>query len=215
MKKPLGCVGDYVCFWSEGDISNSVFYKIVMNHIRFDIVPNSETNDHEVRIFVDGADWFDVDQMGMDPPELFTQLAECNSGQLLVGRCSCGVVGCGDVIVYVSRDAELVKWQVTKTKALNFDRVDYDAKIEKLLNDNSWENINRRVERLVTKQFIETKTEDDLSFDWASARIHANIIHLSYSKGSEQRLLEINWDGETAESALKRARAFKRERFSI
>ncbi|MEE2922690.1 MAG: hypothetical protein VYC38_13075, partial [Pseudomonadota bacterium] len=72
----------------------------------------------------------------------------------------------------------------------------------------------RRVERIVEKQLVGTTIDDGLDFKWASARIKANVIHLSYAKDFEQRLLELSWDGETEESALKSARSFRRERFS-
>ncbi|MEL6826845.1 MAG: hypothetical protein AAFN91_11410 [Pseudomonadota bacterium] len=83
-----------------------------------------------------------------------------------------------------------------------------------MLNDASWEDINRRVERLIEQQLLDTKTDDELDFRWASARIKANVIYLSYANDSEQRLLEFSWDGKTEESALKRARSFRRERFA-
>ncbi|MEO1322188.1 MAG: hypothetical protein AAFV59_04185 [Pseudomonadota bacterium] len=190
-----------------------MIYTDMMNEISFAITPSPETNDHEVRILIDGEDWLGEDQMGMDPPELFRQISECNTGKLLVGRCHCGVVGCGDLYVYVTRDESTVRWQVSDTQSFRFGRIDYNETIERLLNDDSWEDINRRVERLIEKQFFDTKIDDELDFRWASARIKANVIHLSYANGSEQRLLEFNWDGETEESALKRARSFRRERF--
>ena len=190
-----------------------MIYTAVMNEIGFAITPSPETNDHEVRILIDGEDWLGEDQMGMDPPELFRQISGCDTGKLLVGRCYCGVVGCGDLYVYVTRDEDIVKWQVSDARSFRFDRIYYDETIESLINDNSWEDVNRRVERLIEKQFFDTKIDEELDFRWASARIKANVIHLSYSNGSEQRLLEFNWDGETEESALKRARSFRRERF--
>jgi len=191
-----------------------LLYIIEMNQISFTITPSPETNDHEVRVLIDGEDWLGEDQMGMDPPDLFRQFSECNTGRLLVGRCECGVVGCGDVFVYVTRYEKYVGWQVSDAQSFRFDRIDYDETIARLLGDDSWEDLNRRVERLIKKQFFGTTIDDGLDFNWASARIKANVIHLSYAKDAEQRLLEINWDGETEESALKSARSFRRERFS-
>jgi hypothetical protein len=184
-----------------------------MNSIRFAITPSPETNDQEVRILIDAEDWLGEDKKGMDPPELFRQISERNTGNLLVGRCYCGVVGCGDVFVYVTREKSTVRWRVSDTQSFEFNRIDYDETIERLLNDDSWEDTNRRVERLIAKQFRDTKIGKEFDFRWASARIKANVIHLSYANDSEQRLLEFNWDGETEESALKRARSFRRERF--
>jgi len=39
-----------------------------MNKISFSINPCVETNDHEVRIFIDGEDLFKADTLGLDPP---------------------------------------------------------------------------------------------------------------------------------------------------
>jgi len=184
-----------------------------MNEISFLIKPSEETNDHEVRIIIDGKDFLEADALGIDPPELFQKLIEGGMGELLIGRCGCGTVGCDDVTVFVSRDENIIRWRIFDKPNLEFNQSKYTQNIENLINDNSWENVNRRVERLLSNLFKGTKTDDGLDFYWASARIKENIIYLSYVKSLEQRLLEFSWDGVSEESALKQGRIYKREHF--
>lgn len=40
------------------------------------------------------------------------------------------------------------------------------------------------------------------------------MAHLSFSRNGEQRLLDLSWDGATAESARNRARMLLAERFN-
>lgn len=184
-----------------------------MNTISFEITPSRDTNDDEVRIIIDGSYWFADGSMGMDPPALFAELQKKPVGQLMIGRCGCGVVGCGDVFVQLSRDKRQVIWETENKKIFKFDNENYNSAVERLLADNSWESTDRRVERLVSELMERTETEDGFSFQWASTRIQDNVVHLSYGNGPHQRLLEFSWNGKTEESALRRARQFKRERF--
>jgi hypothetical protein len=43
-----------------------------------------ETNDHQLRPFVDGDDWLGADQLGLDPPKFFRQPALRSAGELVV-----------------------------------------------------------------------------------------------------------------------------------
>lgn len=184
-----------------------------MNEISFLIKPCADTNDHEVRIIIDGEDFLKPDALGIDPPDFFGKLVEGSVGELLVGRCGCGTVGCDDVSVFVSKDGNVIRWKTFDNLNFEFNQSDYTQSINNLITDNSWEDVNRRVERLLSNLFKDTKTDDGLVFCWASARIKKNVIYLSYSQNLEQRLLEFSWDGASEESALKQGRIYKRERF--
>lgn len=186
-----------------------------MNTLRFEIAPSPETNDDEVRIFIDGEPLFNIDDssMGLDPPKLFDALKKHWVGDLMIGRCICGVEGCGDIVVYVFRSQRSVKWETRLKVQFEFDIEAYNSTINQLLADTSWESTKRRVERLVGKVMSGTQTEDGLRFQWASTRIQENTVCLAYKNGDEQRVFEFVWDGETEISALKGARLFKREKF--
>lgn len=184
-----------------------------MNKISFKILPSPESNDHQVIILIDGESLLDEGHVGIDPPEFFKQLKQNPSGKFLVGRCGCGVVGCDDVIISISRDKTTISWLTMNNQAFEFSNDLYDLAIKELMSDKSWESVERQVERLVGDIMLGTKTDDGFSFQWASARIQQNIVHMSFINGIEQRLLEFSWDGVTSNSAVKRASQFKRERF--
>ena len=79
--------------------------------------------------------------------------------------------------------------------------------------DFSWENLNRRVERLVSEEFKNTFIYSDYDFDWASCRIEENKISLSYSRTGKpedfkQEILKFDWNGKNEEDALNRAREY-------
>lgn len=183
-----------------------------MNSISFKILPSSDSNDHEVRILIDGNDILGDDYLGIDPPAFFTQPNLVQTGKLLIGRCTCGCEGCGDYPVNVNILANKVSWTDHNGLILEFDKTNYEKVITQAQGDHSWEDIKRRVERLTSDLLNNTKTSDDYKFDWTSARIKENTITLSYSKGIEQKVFEFKWDGQTDNSAVTSAQAFiKRE----
>ncbi|GGX65977.1 hypothetical protein GCM10011309_15340 [Litorimonas cladophorae] len=184
-----------------------------MNSIRYNIIPCPETNDHEVQILVDDIDCLGKGQMGLDPVALSKTFSESQKNQLTIGRCGCGCMGCSDILVTVSRNPKFVTWTFSDDRIFKFERSAYESFVDRFLDDTSWEDINRRIERLVSALFVGTTTKDGLNFEWASARIKKRLIHLSYSDASGQRLYDFGWDGASEELAIKQARAFKRDHF--
>lgn len=181
--------------------------------LSFRILASPSSNDHEARPLVDGADWLEEDCLGLDPPELVLEFAR-DPARLLIGRCGCGVVGCGDVTVEVERTESTVEWRRHDGSPITFDRRRYDAEIARFSTDHSWEPLERRVEREVGQVFAGSSTKAGLTFDWASTRIRQGLICLSYSRrGVGQRLLEFGWDGQNLDDALTSARRFHAEHF--
>ncbi len=179
-----------------------------MNTLSFKILPTDESHDHEVRILIDNSDLLGQDHLGIDPPEFFGQLSLETSGQILIGRCSCGVVGCDDYPVTVNIFDDKISWTNNNGLNLEFDKSAYLKTISIAKTDYSWENKERRIERLTSDILKKTKTINDYKFDWTSARIKENVITVSYSKDGQQKLFEFNWDGQTAQSALTGANRF-------
>jgi hypothetical protein len=182
-----------------------------MNVLSFNIIPSPDSNDHQIRIVIDNEDWLGDDYLGIDPPR-FVQQETFLQGDLLVGRCNCGVEGCADLIVNVQTHLDKVNWTNHEGLSLQFDKSDYSKVIDKSKMNFSWEDINRRVERLVSNLFIGSKTNEGLSFDWASCRIE-NGVSLSYStKGLaeefKQEIFKFNWDGKTESDALIKGDTF-------
>ncbi|WKK83586.2 hypothetical protein QYS48_14895 [Marivirga arenosa] len=183
-----------------------------MNRLSFNIIPSPESNDHQVRILIDNEDWLHDDYLGIDPPRFFQQETFL-SGDLLVGRCDCGVEGCGDLIVNVHSDKDKMIWTNNDGLKLQFDKTEYSKVIEFSKTDFKWEDINRRVERLMTNIFNASQTIDGLTFDWASCRIENKRVNLSYSKKGlpedfKQEILKFAWDGKSESNAIDNAEKF-------
>jgi len=183
-----------------------------MNKLEFRIEPSPSSNDHQVRVVVDGEDWLGDDSLGIDPPKFFAQDSLLHGGRLLVGRCDCGCVGCCDVIVDVARKGSGVVWTTRDGLFLFFAARDYDSLIERTLTDFSWEDEKRTAERLVGDLFQGCILDDGSAFNWASARIGNGIITLSFTYKGQQKTFEFGWDGKNPESALPDAIRFKKER---
>ena len=166
----------------------------MMKRLSFKFQPCPESNDHEVRILVNDEDVIGKSYLGPDPPYFFAQNFD-GDGELMIGRCTCGVEGCDDFRVTVKHSENQISWTNDRGLNLSFPRAHYLDAIERAKNDHSWEDVNRTAERLATGLLKQTKTKDGFEFDWASARIKESTITFSYSKNSEQKLLEVHWDG--------------------
>jgi hypothetical protein len=184
-----------------------------MNTLAFEIIPSPTSNDHEVRIRIDGTDWLGKEHLGIDPPQFFAQQALNSGGKLLVGRCNCGCEGCSDVWVKVVRTGTEVLWTNARGLCLHFSQEDYDQLIGRSSEDHTWEDTKRTAERLVSKLIEGTSLNDGYRFDWASARIRAGIMTLSFSKDGTQKVFEFSWDGQTPQDALAGASRFQKELF--
>jgi hypothetical protein len=186
-----------------------------MNHrLTISVSASPSSNDHEARLAIDGKDWLGAEFMGLDPPMLENELLTNRDGSVMVGRCSCGAVGCGDLIVEVTRSKDSVSWSRPETGPVTFDAGQYDAEIARFVQDRTWETLGRAVEREVEQVFSGTLTGDDFSFDWASTRIKNGLVHLSFSKGPEQQLFEFGWDEASLQKAIARAEEFREEHFA-
>lgn len=185
-----------------------------MNRLTLQILPSPESNDHQVRIWVDEQDWLGSEFLGIDPPEFFAQFKVRSSSpsRILVGRCTCGVVGCGDFYVEVARSDPHISWRAHSGYNATFFVSQYDNEIAKGAADTTWEDVGRQVERLVGAILADSVTSDGFAFQWASTRfIPSTVIKLSYQRGSLQRMFEFSWDGISENTATTRARQFLRE----
>ncbi|KQW29489.1 hypothetical protein ASE36_13780 [Rhizobium sp. Root274] len=184
-----------------------------MSNLSYQILPNDDDNTYEVRFIVDGTDWIGDDHLGLDPPDIIRQLTQGHKGNLIIGRCSCGCMGCDDVSVHVRRAATSVEWSSHNRATAIFDADYYDQQVSMLSKDFAWEPLNRTVERHLDAMFSSKVTDDGYRYDWASTRIKAGVINISVTKEHHQKLLEFSWDGTTIESAMTRGRQLLKERF--
>ena len=171
-----------------------------------------ETNDHQARLFIDGKDWLGPEFLGLDPPMLKTELLAEDVRNLTVGRCRCGYVGCSNLSVEIRRTEGLVHWSDDGANSPVFDAVQYDAEVTRFVHDTSWETVGRTAEREIERVFRGT-TIWRFKFDWASTRIQAGWVSLSYSKGDRQRILKFRWDRVSVADAIDQAKAFRAQRF--
>jgi hypothetical protein len=176
-----------------------------MNKVSFNILQSPETNDHEVRILIDNEDILGKDYLGLDPPSFFSQDNFAQNGELMIGRCTCGVEGCCDYPVTVIVNDNTISWTNGYGLNLVFEKEIYDRSITAAKNDHSWEDLKRRVERLVENILKNSQTKDNYIFNWASTRIKNKQITLSYSKNGDQKLFDIKWDEKTEINAENNA----------
>lgn len=127
--------------------------------------------------------------------EFFAQKPLLGSGTLLIGRCTCGVVGCGDVSASVSRTNSEVEWVTSQTQErFVFELRAYEQSIETGASETSWETIERTAERLVSAIDYSQCLDLGLSFEWASARWGKEKMTLSFLKGNKQKLFDVPWN---------------------
>lgn len=161
-----------------------------------------ETNDHQLRPYVDGDDWLAGDQLGLDPPKFLRQPALRAEGELIVGRCACGVIGCDDRTVIVERSSHVVIWRSESGRDLRFLQTDYDTEVERAANDFTWEPAGRTAERLVDNALLGKVTSDGYAFRWSSTRIRPDTLTLCFEQQGDQRLVHLAWNGKADDTVV-------------
>jgi hypothetical protein len=124
-----------------------------MNVIAFHFEASPTSNDDQVRPVIDGVDLLRTladDSLGIDPPEFFRQPALGHDGTLLIGRCSCGVVGCGNVQVDVAVADQSVTWRLRLDDTYQFELGQYLESFKSASANTAWESVGRTAERLVS-----------------------------------------------------------------
>jgi len=179
---------------------------LILNKLRINFEPSHETNSHQARIFIDDEDYLNNKYLGIDPPEFFGQASLLKGGAVLIGRCRCGVIGCGDFLVDVNLDAAKVHWQINSKSRLSFHLNDYIQCISDASKFRGWETSDRTAERLVDVIFKGSKLDSGHKFTWASARIEKGKIKLSFENEGDQLLHSFNWDGVSPDGAELEAR---------
>src|SRR5437879_6503613 len=130
--------------------------------------------------------------------------------ECLIGRCDCGVLGCGDVRVKVSLEGELVVWSAVQgTRGpVSFRLGQYLAEVERALVDHSWETPERAVSRHIrTGVDHQRLARSGMKFSWASGRAAAGAITIALclEPGPYQVLVRIPWDGSGDAAVVARS----------
>jgi hypothetical protein len=193
-----------------------------LNTISFQVVPSPDTNDHEVKIFVDGQDFIArhwPDMMGMDPDEVLSSyhalLPRNNPHDATVVRCGCGIIGCGSASVRISGDTDHVIWEVWQgdrhkppTRILVFDRSQYMQAVKDAVEDHSWETPDRTAARILSSIVDHSALKtNNLKYEWASGRIREATLTISLRgpQGYQQILLHVPWDKQSPEQIAREA----------
>jgi hypothetical protein len=186
-----------------------------LNKLSYKIEPSEFSNDHQVRLFVDESDILGDEQLGLDPIDFSRFVKSDNSGNVLLGRCDCGCIGCDDVVAQVTIGDQTVTW-VLLGKTFYFDRDAYESAVGGIALDHSWEDTGRRVERILTEQIHADArwVNDHTRFDWVSTRISGSQLTYSFTIDGQQITFSTGWDGKTEDSAIDANRRVLYERFS-
>ncbi|WP_454056635.1 hypothetical protein [Cupriavidus sp. Marseille-Q8015] len=177
---------------------------IRMDFLEFTFAESRESNDHEARPLATGIDILESlrpGDLGLDPPEFFGQPELRAGGRLIIGRCGCGVIGCGDQLADVEVFSDQVAWCLAQGRRFVFNKAQYEAALAQGAASTIWESIERTAERLVSGLDFSKRAERGYVFQWASARIKKGQITLSFGVGQRQAMINVGWNHRDAEDA--------------
>ncbi|GAA1864687.1 hypothetical protein GCM10009687_35060 [Asanoa iriomotensis] len=125
--------------------------------LRLDIGP-ADDGSFQVRVHVNGAEMTSAGAgLGMDPYDILIPtnrlVATAVPTRSPIARCGCGVYGCGSTDIAIVRDGDLVHWdwllEMPMGRGVSFAAADYDAEVDRVARDHSWETPARTAGRLV------------------------------------------------------------------
>src|ERR1043166_4083055 len=191
------------------------------NVIRFLVVPSPDTNDHEVKIYLDGEDFIRrhwPNMMGMDPDDLLSYVhlsAPDEPHETTIVRCGCGIVECGSASVRISGEGDHVIWDHwqgetggSPPETLIFDRNQYMKAVRHAIEDRRWETVDRTAARILASIVDHsTLAENNLEYQWSSGRIRdaTFTVSLSGPEGCHQILIHLDWKEQSPEEIAREA----------
>jgi hypothetical protein len=176
--------------------------------------PSPETGDHEVCLLAGGLDLVELfapGLMGLDPGDLLVEpcslFAEGEAHRAVIGRCSCGVIGCGSVEVNIQRADRLVSWTETySARSVQFDAAQYCKEVERALCDYSWESPERTAGRFIAREVDRLSlAKNGFEFRWASGGTKEGMmtVSLELNPGPYQVLISLPWDGKDIDGIVR------------
>jgi hypothetical protein len=158
----------------------TTYARLPTDELRFEIVPARELErSYEVLIYVNGVEITEAGAgMGMHPFDLIVpanQLAAtAEPRRVVVARCTCGEPGCGSTEAEITRDGDAVHWDwyvdVPLNHGVSFEATAYDAAIEQLAADRSWQQPVDTASRLVLEDVDrDVLGSAGLELSWAAA----------------------------------------------
>ncbi|TCC43245.1 hypothetical protein [Kribbella sindirgiensis] len=137
-------------------VSGTSYARLPTDRLSLHITPNDEG--FEVLIHVNELEITQVGAgMGMHPFDLFVPanqlVATTEPRRVIVARCECGESGCGSTEARITRDDGVVHWDwsvdVPLGHGVSFEAEAYDAEVERIGVDNSWQRPADTASRLV------------------------------------------------------------------
>ncbi|WP_133784270.1 hypothetical protein [Kribbella sp. VKM Ac-2571] len=134
-------------------VSGTRYARLPTDTLRFEIKPSGE-----VLIYVNDLEITEAGAgMGMHPFNLFVPsnqlVATAEPRHVVVARCTCGESGCGSTEARITRIGSVVHWDWYVDPPLghgmSFEAAQYDAEVERIGNDRSWQRPVDSVTRLV------------------------------------------------------------------
>ncbi|MET9275541.1 hypothetical protein [Kribbella sp. NPDC003557] len=154
-------------------VSGTSYARLPSDTIRLEI-----SSGEEVLIHVNGLEITEAGAgMGMRPFDLFVPanqlVATTEPRDVIVARCSCGEVGCGSTQARITRDDGVVHWDwsvdVPLGHGVSFEAGAYDAEVERIGGDRSWQGPADTVARAVLESADrELLAAAGLGLSWAA-----------------------------------------------
>jgi hypothetical protein len=179
--------------------------------------PDDAGGGFQVEVYVNGAEMTSAGAgLGMDPYDLLIPanrlLAASTSRSVPIARCGCGVYGCGSTDVTITREADLVHWdwliEVPMERGVSFAASQYDAEVERVAGDHSWETAERAAGRLVlTHVDREALRSHGMTVTWvANDDRDPGLFRVALQLGDDYQIfLDTAWHGRSPEELADKA----------
>lgn len=173
-------------------------------------VPGSD-GEFLVEVYVNGVEMTSAGAgLGMDPSDLLIPtnrlVVTPRPHRVPIARCECGVYGCGATDVTITGDGELVHWdwriEVPMDRGVSFAAAQYQAEVERLAADYSWETAGRTAGRLVCTHMDRAALGGyGLAAGWAGNVYHdPELFQVTLLLGGDYQIfVDFPWRGRTPE----------------
>lgn len=163
----------------QRDYSSETYNRLPTDTIRLAVVPVEESiGGFEVQVFINEVEMTSKGAgMGMEPWDVLVPVnrlrAEETPHQVPIARCECGTYGCGSTDVRIQRQGDAVHWDWLIEKPVSsgatFIAEQYDAEVERISADRSWERPEDTTTRLVLEQAdYDWLATHNLRLSWAA-----------------------------------------------
>ena len=182
-----------------------------MDTLRLEIVPAGDDagGGFALEVWVDDVEMTgSAAGLGMDPYDLLVPtnrlVPERVPRTVPLARCGCGVYGCAETDVEITRTPSSVRWRWLKQKPgrdlSEFDRTQYVEEVMRVAADHSWETRERTAGRLVLVGLHRTPLGHELQPDWVGSWRDDELLRVCLRHlDRHQVFVDFAWDGRSPE----------------